>query len=29
MHEKGLLTREREGRTHIYAPMVTAEKTAI
>ena len=26
MHEKGLLTREREGKTHIYRPAVSQEK---
>ena len=26
MHEKGLLTREREGKTHIYQPAVSQEK---
>lgn len=27
MHEKGLLTREEDGRTHIYAPVVAQEET--
>ena len=26
MHEKGLLTRERQGKTHVYQPAVSQEK---
>ena len=28
MHEKGLLTRKREGKTHIYQPAVSQEKNS-
>ena len=27
MHEKGLLQREKEGKTHIYSPAITEENT--
>jgi len=27
MHEKGLVSREKEGKTHIYSPAYSAEKT--